>query len=659
MAQTSRTTISLRLIEMQRVGQTMKQAPQRMHSLLSIHAVGLDLHAFDQLDAVLRRDLDAGAAVDAVVDVDLVLEIAQVAALGLLEGQVRVHAGLDLAVRVAQALRQALGRHVLTRDEVEGALAQRPLDRLDAHHFLAPHPPHEPSVHAQRHLAAVADGLDHRGGAADVVAGGEEALDRGHAALADAHVAPAVELQLDVEIVVDRLLPDRDQQGVAGLDELRALDPDRLAPPALAPAAEAVLHELHAGQAAVLAGDQRDRRAQADDLHALALGLEDLVLGDRDVLLGGADVDRDFLGAEAPGHACAVERREAGADDGDAAADRLLFAPVVLDQEVEPVFHPGRGPHRILRVLAAQRQRDSLHAAGAEQHRVEFLAQAGQRDRALARADGHPGLELDAEAQGVVQLDLEDRARQAELGDAVAQHAARVALALEHGHVVAEQREVVGGGDAGGPGADDGHGLAGGGVEALGDAVAGGLQVAGGALQVADVDRLAVARPAVAADVLAGPRADPPQDAGQHVGLAIDLVGAAVLLLDDRPDVARDVGAGRTGGLAGDVLAHPADVARVLGIIHLALPGRSRGARSAPPVLAARVVKHPSSLGLAPARGPNILPKTPPRYPFCSKKLGTADSGYRFSRFFRPGGVAVFERSPCQYPSFVIKYPPS
>ena len=65
-----------------------------------------------------------------------------------------------------------------------------------------------------------------------------------------------------------------------------------------------------------------------------------------------------------------------------------------------------------------------------------------------------------------------------------------------------------------------------------------------------------------------GPRADPPERAGQHVGDPVDLVGAAVAVLEDHLDVGRHVGVGRAGGLAGDVLAHPADVARVGRVAH-------------------------------------------------------------------------------------------
>ena len=66
-------------------------------------------------------------------------------------------------------------------------------------------------------------------------------------------------------------------------------------------------------------------------------------------------------------------------------------------------------------------------------------------------------LERDAERDESVDLRAEQRARQAVLGDAEAHHAAGLGRGFEHRDVVAEQRQVVRGGQAGGPGADDRH----------------------------------------------------------------------------------------------------------------------------------------------------------------------------------------------------------
>ena len=65
-------------------------------------------------------------------------------------------------------------------------------------------------------------------------------------------------------------------------------------------------------------------------------------------------------------------------------------------------------------------------------------------------------LQVDAERGDAVDVLLQGGLGQAVLGDAEAQHAARLRLALEHGDGVAEQREVAGGGEAAGARADDG-----------------------------------------------------------------------------------------------------------------------------------------------------------------------------------------------------------
>ena len=185
----------------------------------------------------------------------------------------------------------------------------------------------------------------------------------------------------------------------------------------------------------------------------------------------------------------------------------------------------------------------------------------GQPYVALALADRDAGAQIDAEAQRIAHLEREHVARQPELGDAVVQHAAGDLLLLENGHVVAEHGQIVRRGDARGARPDDRDALARGGEQVLRDAMPARLVVGGRALQMADVDRGAVARPAMTAGVLARARADPPQRARQDVGDAIELVGAPVAVLQDHLDVRGHVRVRRARGLTGDVLAHPADVA--------------------------------------------------------------------------------------------------
>src|SRR5918995_2025600 len=179
---------------------------------LAVAAVLLDRDAAHELDAVARSDLDAGPAVDAVVRIDLVLVVAQIAALGLLHREVLVVALLRLQRQGIEARLHRLHRDVLRRDEVPGAIAPRLFDRLDLDHELAPLAAHQPGVHLKRGLAPQPDRFDHGRCADHEIAGGEQAVDRGHAALVDLDGAPAIQRDLKVEIVVDRLLADRDQQ---------------------------------------------------------------------------------------------------------------------------------------------------------------------------------------------------------------------------------------------------------------------------------------------------------------------------------------------------------------------------------------------------------------------------------------------------------------
>ena len=117
-------------------------------------------------------------------------------------------------------------------------------------------------------------------------------------------------------------------------------------------------------------------------------------------------------------------------------------------------------------------------------------------------------------------------------------------------------RQGVGAGQAGRPGTDDGHPLAGGGCP--GERLDAALEepVGGVALEHADLDRLALLRRAHAGPLAQDlGRADPGAGAAHDVGLedgerrTLDVVGL------DAADEARDVDAGRAGLEAGRVVA--------------------------------------------------------------------------------------------------------
>jgi hypothetical protein len=237
-----------------------------------------------------------------------------------------------------------------------------------------------------------------------------------------------------------------------------------------------------------------------------------------------------------------AQSRAAGAHHGDALAYLLLLAAMHLHQEIESVFH-ALYRCRVFFVRAfAQRQLHRRHAAGGKQYRIELFAQFGQRRLAIAIADLCPGSQFDTQPQGVVQFDFQDVSRQAELGDAIAQHAAGIRLALENGDVMTQQRQVMRRGHPGRSGADDRHAFPRRRIEAFGDAMAHMLQVAGCPFQMADIDRLAVPRLPMSADILAGPGADPAKHAGQNIGFPVDLISPAVVLRHDRVDIGGNIG---------------------------------------------------------------------------------------------------------------------
>ena len=80
-----------------------------------------------------------------------------------------------------------------------------------------------------------------------------------------------------------------------------------------------------------------------------------------------------------------------------------------------------------------------------------------QLRRRVVHADVDAGAEGDALGRHEVEAAVEDVLPELEVGDAVAQQAADAVGALEDGHAVAGPVELVGGGQAGRAGADDGH----------------------------------------------------------------------------------------------------------------------------------------------------------------------------------------------------------
>ena len=171
--------------------------------------------------------------------------------------------------------------------------------------------------------------------------------------------------------------------------------------------------------------------------------------------------------------------------------------------------------------------------------------------------------DVHAHVDDVADFLVEHLLGQAERGNVDAHQAAGLRQLLEDRHLVAERHQVVGDRQRRRAGADERHLLA----VLLGRR---GRQqmlhlaavVGGDALQAADRDRLAV-HAAAAARRLAGAIAGAPENAGEHVRLAIEHVRVGEPPLRDQPDVFRDVRVRRTRPLAVD------DLVVVVGVFHL------------------------------------------------------------------------------------------
>ena len=246
-----------------------------------------------------------------------------------------------------------------------------------------------------------------------------------------------------------RALADGQQDAVAGDRELGA--GRRLGAAAAGRVGRAQLHpdELDPGDlAGLLVRDDARRAGLEDGGHALLDRLVDLVRG-RHVLHVAAVDERDLGGALADRRPRAVHRREAAADDDDAAA------------LVARVRQAERGGPQVLEavddavgVLVRDAQLVGVVAADGDDDGVEALVlEVVEREVA---PEPHVAAHLAAEAGDGLVLGLEDLdLGQAVLRDAVAEHAAGRRVALEDRHVVAGEQQVVGGGHARRPGADD------------------------------------------------------------------------------------------------------------------------------------------------------------------------------------------------------------
>ena len=257
------------------------------------------------------------------------------------------------------------------------------------------------------------------------------------------------------------------------------------------------------------------------------------------LVLGTAVSDDGVLGAQTLGGTDGVHSHVAAAKDNDVLA--VLGGGVVLGELVGlHQVHAGEvlvSEEDVGQVLAGDVEELGQASAGRHVDGVEALL-----EQLLGR--GHVAydgvvLKLDAHVLQAVDLALDDRLGQTELGDAVDQHAAAGEEGLEDGDVKAVTGELAGAGDAGRAGADDGDLLA----------VLGGHLGRGGelgavtqeALELADGHGLGLLATDALALALVLLRADAAADGGKHGVLADGIESAAEVLRADLLDKAGDV----------------------------------------------------------------------------------------------------------------------
>ena len=264
----------------------------------------------------------------------------------------------------------------------------------------------------------------------------------------------------------------------------------------------------------------------------------------RNLCRAAAVDDRDLLGSEAQCRAGRIHRDIAAADDGDVTADldrRRVFRELVGLHEV------AARQELVGRVNTVEAlTRDALEArqAGprADEDGIEALFLQELIDR--VEAAGHRvDLDLDAELLDVLDFLLDDRIlRQAELRDAVGQHAARLVQGLEDGHIVALLREVARAREAGRARADDGDFLRiGGALDRLDLFIRGELTVSDEALKAANRDGLPALREDAVLLALVLLRADAAADGWQRIRLLDGRDGTVEVALLDLADEGRDV----------------------------------------------------------------------------------------------------------------------
>ena len=268
----------------------------------------------------------------------------------------------------------------------------------------------------------------------------------------------------------------------------------------------------------------------------------------------GAAVDHDGLRTQTAGAADCVHGHVTAADHQDAlgvldALRQVGTVEVDLGQVVV-----GR-PHTLQGGVQAT---GGLGHIGAVADEDGVIASGEQVVHALVLVDGAAGADLHTAGLQGLDLPVHHAVGQDELGDAVGQDAAHIGQLLEHGHVITQQSQVPGAGDAGRAGTDDGDFLAlllhNGGVHA----VAGCVPVSDEALQAADAHGLTAHRMGAVLFALLLLGADTAADGRHGASHGDDVIGGLEITLSDLGNELRDAlmdGAAGGAGLLAAVQA--------------------------------------------------------------------------------------------------------
>jgi hypothetical protein len=391
-------------------------------------------------------------------------------------------------------------------------------------------------------------------------------------------VTPLVELELR-GLAHDRIRVRADSEDHhVGLEFMfAARDGDGPAPARVVRLAEFHADAAHAADPALAVVEDLDRVGQPVEFHAFLLGMMDFFRARRALRFAAAVDAIHLLRAQPEADPRGIHRRVAGPDDGDAPAQRqrrvvvrefLGAHQVAPRQQFVGREHPVQG-------VAGDSHHRRIAGASADEDAVKTHFADHLLDREQA-PDQRIALESDTQLGEVADFGVDYRVRQAEIGDAIFQNAARLMEGFEYRDVAPRLGHVRRAGHAGGSGADDPD------LEVVGldirdvDPALCDGGVADPAFEPADGDRLQRVAHGANALALIFLRADAAADGRQQIGGGDDVVGAAKIVFGDFLDETRDIDIDRAAPDAGLVRTHQASLRFIQRIVEPVAAGHLR-----------------------------------------------------------------------------------